>query len=433
MVWVLSLISSGLAAQFQSNFYEQQLMFGEMVESDYLYQLSRYSQPKALTILLPSTSVSLISPELKYGDMYNANRKSLDLVAANDSGKNFNLHVNARMSYGGLRYQLNKFNVSLMHEWTSDATLFLPHHLFEAATKGNTQLANSTLVINPSAVMLNAHKWSLGLDYSFERFMAGFQFHMIRGDSYFNTNSSSVNINMEDHFFELSLDKNINVKSSGTIEYHAIDSIEVLLNDNAFSVLGSSKNTGFGISAHLKYLVNDQLTVFGRIEDLGYVKWKNESHTLTDESQSEFSGFDIRESYVSGEAYSIEDTIHGLISIVDQKTPFKSSLNHSLMVGFQYGLNDFLSIGGIARVKNNGLHQMLFMETMATVQPFDQTFITVGNIFYKTAPINFKMMLRTEISQTIGINLNLINPWRFGKYYDTKIIHASFGLYLKLL
>ncbi len=422
-----------LSGQYMSHYHEQQLMYGPSLVAESKFYRPRSEQPKRLTYILPSISVTMISPELTYGDLYIEETKTLDLTIATDRAQDFDLLLNGRVSYGGLAYQLNKLRLSFMHEMIADTRLNVPHHIFKLVTEGNASLVNADVDINPQALFVSTHKWSLGADYQFENLMVGLQANLYTGNAFLNTYSSTINIDFEENFFEFGFDKDILVESSGALHYNSLDSIDFKLAENAISPLGSTKNLGFGLSAQFSYQPTDYLRVFGRIEDIGFIKWKNDTQIFEEQSQERFGGFDIRESYVSGQAYSVEDTLFSKLEVEARNEAFTSSVMNSFLIGAQYDINDYFSSGLLLRSKNNGVGQIFFLEPYLTFSPKEHTYITLANFMQKDALINPKVTLHTELANTFGFNVSLVNPWQIGRYYDSKMIYASLGMYVKFL
>ncbi len=423
----------GLYAQFLSTYHEQQLAYSPEANRYSNFYQPKSKRPKKLTYVLPSASVTFLSPELTYGEMYEIDKKTLSLVAATESGKDYNLQLNARASYGGLSYRVKNFNFSFFHELIADAHLNVPNQMFELATEGNNKFKDTTVDINPYGYVQSTHKWSLGVDYQWERLMTGIQFNVYTGNAHLNTNESKLSIDFEENFFEFGFDKDIDVESSGVINYHSVDSVDVIITDHIISGIGSFNNLGFGVSAQFKFEPIESLKIFGRVEDLGYIRWNHQAEILTDQSRSEFGGVDIRKSYVNGETYSVQDTLYSKLSIDRQVTSFTSPLLYSLFLGVDYSVNNLLSVGGMVRTRNNGVKQLLFIEPQVTIRPIENLSVSVGNIITRSSALNPKFVLQTEINQTFGFNLALVNPWKFGKYYEANMLHASLGMYVKLI
>ena len=434
LIFIIAIICSGVqisSAQFQSDFHTQYLIYSDNPAPDRFYRPNAKRGSK-LTFVLPSLSATLVSPHLTYGDIYKAETKTLDLVAASQSEKDFALEVNARASYGGLLYKIKNFRFSLFHEALLDSKLNVPNQIFELATEGNNKFRDSSVDVNPLVFFQSTHKWALGIDYYFEKLMVGAQFNLYTGNAYLNTHNSSVTINFEENFFEFGFDKSIDVKSSGAIDYQDINDVGVILGDNAISATGSFSNLGFGLSAQMRYQVSESLKIYGRIEDLGFIKWSLNTQTLTDDSYSQFGGLDIRESYVTGEPYSVTDTLYSKIDIDKQTDSFTSHLLYSFFVGAGYKLNDYVSIGGIVRTRDNGTAQRLFVEPHVTLSPLSDFNLSIGNVFNSNTLFNPKVVLNAEVRNRFGVNLVLVNPWKFGRYYDAEFLHASLSLYVNL-
>lgn len=419
--------------QYTSSYHEDQLIYGPKLEAGNRYYKPKGGENKKLTFVLPNFSTTMISPQLTYGDLYVAETKTLDLTIGTDSQKDFDLQLNARLSYGGLSYKHERFRFSFFHELSADARMYVPHHLFKLATEGNSQLGNSDVEINPRAMFQSTHKWAIGADYQLDNLLVGVQANVYTGNAYLNTHSSTMKIEFQENFFQFGFDKNINVESSGAINYSKIDSVDFMLGDNALTPTGSFSNLGFGISAQFSYEFSESLKFFGRLEDLGFIKWTNDTQILNEQSYEEFGGFDIRESYVNGETYSVQDTFYSKLEIDANNNHFSSALLNSFFVGANYAYNEYFSGGLILRTKNNGFEQVFFAEPFLTFSPLHNTYLTIANVFQTHALLNPKVAFRTEISNTFGLNLSLINPWQVGQYYDSNMIHASLGIYLKFI
>ena len=104
-----------------------------------------------------------------------------------------------------------------------------------------------------------------------------------------------------------------------------------------------------------------------------------------------------------------------------------------MFVGVDVSLNEFVSLGTIIKSRNNGTQQLLFIEPFVTFTPIENTNISIANIIHQGSPVNHKLTIQTELGNTFGLTASVVNPWRFGKYYDTNMIHASLGMYLRFL
>ncbi len=420
-------------SQFVSSFHENQLIYDYNIIKQSRFIVLKSERPKRLTWVLPTFSLTMNSPELTYGDIYVEENKTLDLTLATQSGDDFDLHMNARLSYGGLSYRIDNMRFSFFHDAIIDTRVNIPNHLFELVTEGNSRLVSSDIDINPQILFSSTHKWALGVDIQKENLLLGFQANLYTGDAFLNTNSSTLNIDFGENFFEFGFDKDILVQSSSAINYNTIDSTELILNENAISITGSLENLGFGFSFQASYTLNDKLRIFGRVDDVGFIRWSKQTQILEEQSQEAFSGFDIRETYVTGQTFSIEDTLYSKLEIANRSESFRTRLQNSFFVGANYSINEYLSAGMLVRFKNNGVEKLFFLEPYITFSPLDHTSITVANFIQKSSPVNPKLTIHTELGKTFGINLSLVNPWRVNRYYDTKLMHASLGMYLKFL
>jgi len=169
--------------QFVSSFHEDQLLYDHNIVKESKFLVRKSEQPKRLTWVLPNFSATMISPQLTYGDIYVEESKTLDLTLATQSGNDFDIQINARVSYGGLSYRINNMRFSLFHDAVLDTRMNIPNHLFELVTEGNSRLVSSDIDINPQVLFSSTHIWALGFDYQKENLVLGVQANMYTGNA----------------------------------------------------------------------------------------------------------------------------------------------------------------------------------------------------------------------------------------------------------
>ncbi len=412
-------MASAAFAQFSNSYFEQRLVQG-------------INKSANLTVSLPSVSSALHNTGFTYGDIYERESKILNIVTAADADTDFNFVTNQRLSYGGVSVQKNDLTLSLHHEWSADASLNIPESLFDVVVDGNAQFANTNFTINPSFQYLTMHRISLGLAYSNARLHLGGQLHIYQGDESIFGKQFEINVIAQEDFFDLTFEKEIAVLSSGVINYKSIDDIDFIGNKDVFSPFPTFKNLGLGLALEGSYQVSECLKIMARVDDLGIINWRTQTAQYTDNTQSNFSGIDIRDSYVSNEPYSLKDTLYDLLSIEKSFDSFSETTAFSYFARIQYELTDNVNFGATLRGKQTAtaLHSVLQLHAQKILT--DDLSLSVNNTSIHGSIINLGLGVNWRVEDSLHVYFNTTNPWKLFKMYDAKVFQLNFGSYITL-
>jgi len=394
------------------------------------YQLTSLDEYDAegWVVYLPSVSASLVSSGYTYGDLYDAETKTLSLARAAEQNSDLNVLANVRGSYGGVEWRNGNWGLTANHEWVADISATVPMESVQLLVQGNVNIENRNVIIDPSVAYQKIHRLSIGGYLAGENGMIGAKVHLLSGVESLYTESLKVEINAQEDFFALDFRKNISVMSSGVINYNGLDDIEYIGGDQVYTPVPITTNTGIGFSVYGKANLGDKLRLYGIIDDIGSIRWTRQAVTYTDQGRSSFSGIDIRDAYLNDEEYNLQDTLYSLLSIEKDVSPFTSSIGLSLLAGLQYDLSDQLSLGVSYRGRSINGKLYSVADITARYALTDWLTLSLGNRLAAQKLLNIGLGVELSIADRFGLVMRTTNPWAFGKYYDMPYGDFSLGM-----
>ena len=273
----------------------------------------------------------------------------------------FDFHLN--LLYFGFKQGEKNF-------WTFDISektymhFGLPENLIKFVLMGNEGVRNADFT-GLHTNLFYYHQVSIGFKRQISRyFNVGTKLKLLTGVANMYSSSSSLIFNTTTKANHLSLLSNYKI--------HTTVPIEVTLNDEGFietvdfmdfGNISTSKlimdyalftgNTGFALDLGFSKEWNSELTYFVSVEDLGYIRWKNNTHTLSliNDEQSNNEGFIYRGMQVTVEEI-VFPTIDSIIEAYDfnySQEAYNTPLPWKIYGGLQYKLTSKLFAGGVLR------------------------------------------------------------------------------------
>jgi len=379
-------------------------------------------------IHLPSVSVALLSSGYTYGDLYTAETKTLSLQRAADQNSDLNILANARGSYGGIEMRKENWGLTVNHEWTADISVGVSDESVQFIVQGNVNDDTRNTTISPSVTYQKMHRFSLGGYYAGHNGIIGAKLHYLNGVESLYTKELSIEVKAQEDFFALEFRKNINILSSGVLNYNSIEDITYIGGNKVFTASPITSNSGFGLSIYGKANLGDNLKVYGIVDDIGIIKWSRQAATYTDQSNSSFDGIDIRDAYFNDQEYSLKDTLYSLLSIDKDVAPFTSTIGISLFTGLQYAVSDRISIE--ANYHGRAINSKLFsiVDLTGRYALTDGIVLALSNKFAAKKLVNIGLGANFLIVRRLCVVLNTTNPWALRKYYDMNYGDFSIGM-----
>jgi len=175
---------------------------------------------------------------------------------------------------------------------------------------------------------------------------------------------------MYDWTFESDFEINASVPIEWDIEHNDDDQIEEIIIDSTYFDEFSSfykdflfpKNTGFAVDLGVEYNLLDRFLFSASVVDLGFINWKQNPVTLTQEATFVFDGLDISK-YIGSldDATAVDSTIGERIisDIVDtlmnvfnpdiERTKYRKGINPKIYLGANAKVTEWLDFGFLYR------------------------------------------------------------------------------------
>jgi len=204
---------------------------------------------------------------------------------------------------------------------------------------------------------------------------------------------------------------------------------------DAIDYFTNNENRGLGLDLGATYILNNQFTFYGSIIDLGFIKWKTNSNTLTNNGDFIFSGIDVSR-VLNSDSLSFQDilmdTIFHSTEVKFNNTAYSKFLPTKIYLGSTYTLNEKIAFGILVRgeIFQRKLHSSLTLssnfylsrkfQTAVTYSILNNSFLNFGlGFIYNTGPFQFYIvndnitgMIFPQTARNINFRFGI--NWVFG-------------------
>ncbi len=129
--------------------------------------------------------------------------------------------------------------------------------------------------------------------------------------------------------------------------------------DNEIKASSVTSNLGFGLDIGAQYKLLNKLTLHASLLDLGFIKWKENTHTFTQNKTFDWKGVDISNSvnetynpdYISmGDAFeNLVDSLKDDFRFLNNTGSYTTALHTKFYAGATYGLCRMVNVGGMLK------------------------------------------------------------------------------------
>jgi len=236
----------------------------------------------------------------------------------------------------GYRVKNHYFKIGVSEKLNVDFSF--PKALFDFVLRGNAHYLGERVSIDKLA--LNAtHYRELSLGYAnniSEHLQLGGHLNILFGLANINTESSNIGIYTDPETYDITVDGNIEINTSG------IDAIQGETKD----YLLNGKNMGIGIDLGAVYKPNDQWEFSMSLIDVGVIQWKSNLTTYTNNSKPfTLSGLDIKDfignDNLDGDSLinDITDSLATIFSLEEVEKKYSTTLTPKWYAGSKYSFN----------------------------------------------------------------------------------------------
>lgn len=246
------------------------------------------------------------------------------------------------------------------------AKVSFPKDLLTLMLKGNAQFVGESADFSNLAVEASYYReYGLAVSRKFgDRLTVGIRPKILFGKVNLSTESSpSIGLYTDPETYNLLLQSRVTLNVSAPIEVYTnaeskIDSIELidLEEDEIIDQLLSRENYGLGIDVGIEYKLADWFTLSASMIDLGYIKWKENTYSFSQDGEYEFTGLDVSSAMVingdfdpGDEAETILDTLETIFDLQSTDNSYTSYLITKFYLGGEFTLTDNFSVGLLSR------------------------------------------------------------------------------------
>jgi hypothetical protein len=186
-----------------------------------------------------------------------------------------------------------------------------------------------------------------------DKLSVGGRLKYVRGLNVVNTAKNDVVFRTDPNTFAYKVSADIEVNSSLAL-LEAIDDVANFRGSNIGGkdaiklILGSPKNSGFGIDIGASYDLNDRITLTASVIDIGVINWKSNTNNLVSRNPGasfEYKGIDIKEylgdSVRGGAGFeALGDTLLDVFALDTTSNSFTTGLLGEFYVGSNLKLTD---------------------------------------------------------------------------------------------
>ncbi|MEZ5040730.1 MAG: DUF5723 family protein [Saprospiraceae bacterium] len=308
---------------------------------------------------LPGIYNNLLVTNITYNDLVteregqkviNVNQ-AIDLLEANNLIRE-NLDIET-ISFG---VKLGKLHLNLGHALKYNGFLAYPKTLPQLVWQGNAQFIGQTVPFGPDLHFLGYHEFSAGAAYQLLPFLTvGGKVKYLSGIGDISTPNTDLRLTTSDDIYQLKLNADYVVNSSGTLQYDGYDDLAFNFQFGNFeSDQMFSTNTGlaFDLGAHLTFGKLDfsisVLDIGGRID------WKEDVRNYSLQGEYEYQGLDVAQGILDNQS----ELGNAIDSLKDVYQPIETSREYStdiplrsyLSVGYQ--MSDQIRLGALFYTEN---------------------------------------------------------------------------------
>lgn len=219
----------------------------------------------------------------------------LEILVNNLNKKNYlNSQFQDQWLLVGYRLSNHYFKIGISEKIAFDFSF--PNTLFDFLLKGNAHyLGERVSISNLKLSITNYREVSLGYTNKLnDKWQIGGHLNLLFGLANISNYNSSLGIYTNPENYEITIDGDVEINSSG------LNSLE----GSTVDYLKTATNFGLGIDIGAQYKLNEKWEFSTSLIDIGYINWKNDLKTLTNNSEPfTIKGLDIKE-FIDGSIFN---------------------------------------------------------------------------------------------------------------------------------
>lgn len=233
-----------------------------------------------------------------------------------------------------------------------------------------------------------------------EKLTVGARLKLLNGIAAVKTNKFKANIVTSDDFKKSTLNVDAEMYISApqlAFSYDGngkIDGVNFDKNENGTNSYKFGSNLGAGLDLGANYKLNDKITLYGSVNDFGFIRWSENGYKLASKGAYDFNGADItpdKDGKIDfGKAMeAIADTLKTKFKPTDENAKFTTMLKTKVYLGGTYNALSWLSCGALLRGGFYGGYFDPAFTLSANATPFRALAFTLTYSIYNRSMNNF--------------------------------------------
>ena len=306
-----------------------------------------------VSITMPSVYAGISNSSFPYHKVITHDedvlRLDMDEVLNRVGTKGLKIQTNFSIESFGLNIQNERFLFNLHHGVRVFSQTHLPLETLQMVWGGNEQFIDKTINIGIEENILAYHEIGFAFGFKIEKQLTiGARVKYLQGLATIQTRQSKATIYTNPEFYQLTSETDYLIQTGG-FPGEKLEDIDLFDLENFKKTIFDS-NSGFAFDLGMTYRFNKKLTLEASINNIGFIKWKENSYDHISQGGYEFDGLDLQPLVESGEisAEEIIDSVTNIFQFENRETTFKTSTpaNGYLSVRYElaqrFYLNSFL-------------------------------------------------------------------------------------------
>lgn len=305
--------------------------------------MTDYKDTNTIIINLPGIGFQSYSSSFAPGQVIfdKDNETVLDFQNSISDLNNLNeFLIRADVNTLGLSFKISDFTLMAGHKASYIGSMRYTKELAELTSRGNASFIGQTIEVGPEFNYTHYHEIYLGGHFSLDKIQIGGKVKLLAGNEHASSKSSQISLTTEADVYNIILDNDIDIYSSGLLLYNGIENIELDFDPDVYNPF-FGKNKGLAIDFGLSWQLNNQIRLYGMVIDLGSIKWDKRTDHYYKKGQVKYEGVDLLDFISEEGTVSIKDSLYDLLDLERESgISFSEDIPSSWQIGFVCDLHN---------------------------------------------------------------------------------------------
>ncbi len=314
---------------------------------------------KRLIIGLPGIYNNLNISNVTYNDLIVKENGETLLDINNAIGKleaNNEIRENLEVETVSLALRFGKLWLSAGHTIKFNAYVDYPKTLPQLIWQGNAQFLGQNVDFSTNMQLFGYNEFAFGAAFPITKNITiGGKFKWLSGFGDVSTDRTKLNLLTDETAYELTLDADFRVNSTGSIEYNGLRDLTVDYNFNDFNgdqLFNQNNGVAFDLGIYAKF---GKLDLAASVLDLGgKINWEQDVQNFSLNGTYAYRGLDVAQDLLE-DSTTVNSAIDSLVELYDfteTNNTYSTDLPLRYYISATYQLNDTWRFGGLLYGEN---------------------------------------------------------------------------------